>query len=500
MRSKYSKKQVIDAAKQCGLDIQFKGQSVQLYADAVLLYEASQGQRLEGAMAVINTYLKRNQSMSDIPGSSLPVTYRNQLLTSDGATIQERFYDTEIPYEVPVRDPKQGSRLQEMFTDGGILDAAINEIVDSSIASSDGDDRGWIISDEIEGKPINPAVAVILDRLYSEVIGGNKLVPAFYQLLMFGDAFASIGIEFGKDRLGRIGGFDWLPTYEMFRVEREVKEDDQSKKEIYFEQRRYLSDEHTIQIPYLACVHWRFRYKGRKYGNALFAGDACYRAWQSLREAEMDLQKASRNVGISPIKHIFPSVYSDKQKQNYRLEIERKRQRDGAITDFYLTEGGDISGVNLNPSLDGLIAVVEYWRKVLAVQSRVPPFLLGVSTDAAKDIAQQPALSYSRLINSLRADITTGIRHFCDLELMLHGLNPSDPQNQYRILWPKIVVNAFDTPDMDESQAIPDMEADVFEKAKHAYDVRQQQDRSAIVKEVYKQQRKRWDYETSANN
>jgi hypothetical protein len=496
---KYSNKHLDQIAAQNNLRVSREGHQLSVYnADGFLLYNGSKGQKLTGAVEAINSYLQGSGGADvETPGSQLPVTY--QLANQHGATLQERFYDQEIPDELPVRSPKQGRQLQEIFCDGGLLDAAVCEIVDATVASSDGDDRGWVINDQLGDQPINPNVAVVLDRLYDEVIGGAKLNPAIFQMLQYGDSFASIGLDYSSDRLGRVAALEWLPTYEMFRIEREEKQDDKIQKYTYFEQRRYLSDEGVIQMPFMSIVHWRFRHKGKKYGNALFAGDACYRYWKSLRDAESDLALASRNVGVTPLAHIFPANYSPERIQAYRNEITRKRRQDGIITDYYLPEGGSISGVSgIGGELDGLINTVNHWRKAIAVHSRVPGYLLGIKADGAQDLSQQPALAYSRLINSLRADITVGIRQLCDLELMLHGIDPSAPQNGYEIVWPKIVVNSFEEPVSDESELVPDIEADKYKRALKAFDKRKTEDRRELKNAVYSNQLNYWKHNVRA--
>lgn len=448
-------------ADSTGLRVEQDGVRLTVFArDNTLLYSATQGQKLSGAFAAINQYLQGN--LIDAPGRTTPVTYRQTQVNPEGASLIERFYDRELPNEIPIRAPEQGRMLQEMFCDGGVLENAIGKIIDSMFASSDGDDRGWVIADTVGEQPVNPIVYQILFDLWSREIGGLKLSNAAWELLQYGDCFGSKVIS-SDTPLPRIEALEFLPTYEMFLVDRTLRTQTGLQRERYYEQRRYAADEEYIKIPYMFITHWKLRSRGnKKYGRALFAGKACYRAWQSLVDAQIDLRKASRNVGVTPLKHILPENYSATRIQQYRDSVEEKRRRDGTITDFYMGNGGDISGVfGLGNSLQGLIDTVNYWTKELAIHSNVPLFLFGIDVGGARDIAQQPALAYSRFINSIRGDLTVGIRNLCDTELLLHGLDPSLPENQYEIIWPKIVTNVFDAPvseNADESQQIPDTE------------------------------------------
>lgn len=434
-----------------------------LDSTGIEFYSASKGQKVAGAIEAIN---QRLQGVLNVPtpGYRLPVTRTTHTpFSGDGAVLWERNYDQEILDEIPVRDRLNSCRLLQMRSDGGLLEAAIREIIGSVLASEDGDDRGWTFAATIdrEGKiPVKKDVAKLLDSLYDRVIGGSSLYAGLHRSLWLGDAFASIGIE--PDKKGfRIARLKWLPTFEIFRVEREFLEDGKLKTDIYFEQRSYLSDEKAIQIPYMGMLHIRHDFSGGLYGRALFAGESCYNYWLSLKEAEEDLRKASRNVAIKPLIHRFSERYSPSAKEEYRNEIERKRYRDGAITDFFITgSDSEISTISGNGSdLTGLIAAIEYWRKAIATHARIPSYLLNVEALGARDIAQQPALAYARLLNSIRSELTDAIDHLCRLELMLHDIDPDLPENRWRVVFPEITINAYSDANAGENPMFKDPEA-----------------------------------------
>lgn len=467
--ARQSNQDLNNLAAQHNLTVVRDGKMIAVKAGDELLYSASVGEKVTGAIEAIQQYTQTLEP--NTPGSEYPVTRRVSYYSdeSNNITSIDRNYDQERPLEYPVRDTKRARQLQEMYCDGGILEAAINEIVDSAVASSDGDDRGFVVSDKIgkTGQKVKPEVLFILGSLQEIALDSATLNAIAQKIIWFGDCFGSIGLQSNPNNLWSIRALDFLPTFEMFRVEQYLE----GIKHTHFEQRRYLSDEEYIVIPDPLLIHWRFRYRGGLYGTPLFGGEACYRAWDSLRNAESDLRAATRNVGVKPLAHIFPENTADAKLEAYQKKIKEKRKRDGIITDYYMV-GGRVEGVsNLDGDVSGLTSAIEYWRKNLATHSRVPGYLLGVKSDGARDIAQQPALAYSRLINSLRQDITVGLRKLCNTELQLHGLNPSDPNNAYEILWPKIVVNAYEAPvseRADESAALPDTEADCYLRAKDA--------------------------------
>lgn len=467
-----SYKHLSDLAQASGIDVVQNGKLLSLRDQKTgeEFYSAYQGSKVSGALKALNERLQGSPDVP-VPGSRMPMSLWNTDY-GDGATLQERNYDLEVPTERPVRDPVNGCRLIAMTADGGLLDAAVREIVSSAFASNDGDDRGWSFATTVDREgnvPVNPVVAKILTRLYDEVIGYNKLIPAMYRMLQYGDAFLSLGLEPTAGGKLRVARTKWLPTFEVFRVEKEILNDDGSvDTETYFEQRRYLSDEDVITIPYMSLVHWRFDYRGGLYGRALFAGDSSYNYWVSLKEAERDLRSATRTVGAAPIKHKFPANYSPEKRRKYRDEVEGKRRRDGIITDYFISEPGDIEGVfGLGSGLTNMIAAVTYWRKAIATHARIPAYLLNVETNGARDVAQQPALSFMRLINSIRQEFTEGIKHIVRLEFSLQGLDPDDPKHKFRIVWPTITIDAFADAQAGESDAHDDTESAPGDKALH---------------------------------
>lgn len=430
-----------------------------LTGDGQELFSASSGAKVSNAIKAIHAHISPT-STAVAPGSRIPVTtWMGEF--GDGSTSLERNYDREIPLERAVRDPVSGTRLLAMLDDGGFLDTALRELVGSAFASQDGDDYGWAISPTTErNRLLNPKTEEILHALCDRLIGGRSLKPAMHRMLGMGDCFLSVGIDRSATGEWQINRLKYLPTFEVFRVEPEVVDlNGGVHTDLYFEQRRFLSDEDSIIIEPHSLIHFRFDYRGGLYGRSLFAGAACYNLWVGLKEAESDLRAASRSIGATPLKHIFPPNYSPEQKKAYRDLITRKRQEEGLLTDFYISSPGNVEGVfGLNDGIKNLVQAIEYYRKQLATHSRIPAYLLNVEQRGARDIAQQPALAFMRLVNSIRQDFTEGLKKLCTLELLLHRINPELPENQFKIVWPKITIDAFENPNAGEHDLFPDTE------------------------------------------
>ncbi len=372
-------------------------------------------------------------------------------LNNNDFTFLGREYDLEIT-EYPIRDPVKARHLIEMWEYCAEIATAINEICDSCWSSDDGDDQGFTIAPTLNDNttPIDPEIEKILKRLIDEVIGGITLEPAIERMLIYGDAFCSISVSTKKMQIERIL---FLPTWEMFRLELNKGQ------LIGFEQRRFLQDESAIQFHPLTVVHWRYRRK-TLYGRSLFWESS--QDWENLKSATEDLAFASRAIGVNPNIHVMPGEVTENYRKAYKTGYEARKKL-GAVTDFYLMYGADIRKVSAtNPDLKALIDNVLMWRGRIVMRSRVPPWLMGMPTVGAREIAGQPALAYARFINKIRMNMTQGIKQMCDLELALAGI-PKEKW-QYRIVWPRIYVDPYAmqlNPQADESNlaGIEDLEA-----------------------------------------
>jgi hypothetical protein len=381
--------------------------------------------------------------------SVIPILGRQRSISTynylDDTTAIGRAYDLEIS-EYPVRDSEKAHKLIEMWEYCPEIATAIEIITNDVFSSDDGDDQGFAIGEFLNDDvtPINPKVKILLEDLIERLIGGLELERAVERILIYGDAFASLGIDFSKKKILKLL---FLPTWELFRIE------DNYGNLIRFEQRRYLANSfenkyknfqenikqgEAIMFHPLQIVHWRFRQKNL-YGRSLFFESIS--DWNNLKASTDDLAFASRSVGINPNIHIMPDCVDEDYRKAYKLAYEEKKKQ-GMVTDFYLMCGADIKKLSqANPDIKALSDTVLMWRTRIVMKSHVPPWLMGLPTIGARDIAGQPALAYARFINKIRMNLTVGIRQICDLELALNDI-PKE-QWKYKIIFPKIATNPY---------------------------------------------------------
>ncbi len=381
--------------------------------------------------------------------SSIPIIGRQRSITTynylDDTTAIGREYDLEIS-EYPIRNQEKAYKLIEMWEYCPEVASAIEIITNDVFSSDDGDDQGFSIGEFLNDDitKIDPKIKLILDNLIERLIGGLELERAVERMLIYGDAFASLGINFPTNKIEKLL---FLPTWEIFRVE------DNFGNLIRFEQRRYLANSfenkynnqsqnikqgEAIMYHPLQMIHWRFRQK-TLYGRSLFFESIS--DWNYLKEATDDLAFASRSVGVNPNIHIMPDCTDEDYRKAYKLAYEEKKKT-GMVTDFYLMSGADIKKLSsTNPDIKALSDTVLMWRTRIVMKSHVPPWLMGLPTIGARDIAGQPALAYARFINKVRMNLVQGIRQICDLELALNDI----PKNEwnYKIIFPKIATNPY---------------------------------------------------------
>lgn len=361
------------------------------------------------------------------------------------AEVQEdiyyRRYDLEIQEPI-VRCEKRTRELVEMVENCPEVAAAVNIRNDAIWGSLDGDDIGWDIAltqnDNVT--PIDKEIYDILARLRDEVIGGITLKQASERFLSWGDAFLSVGINKQKLQIDRVL---FLPTFEVFRVE------DMHGQLRGYQQRKIISDQLcAIDFHPLTVVHWRYR-KKVLYGRSLFAESID--DWLALRDNIWDLRQSARSIGVNANLHIMPCGYDEDDRDEYKAAFE-ERKKLGIVTDFYLMNGADIRKLTTtNPDFKGLLDVGNFYRLRIGMKSGVPLYLLGIPWDGGKDIASQPALAFSRSVNSDRMILTEGIKQLCNIELALKGIEKE--RWQYRIIYPRISVNPYEG-ESDESNSI----------------------------------------------
>lgn len=337
--------------------------------------------------------------------------------------------------EIPIRDALRGRALIELRKNPEIS-TCLDILADDALSSEDGDEFGIAVAETLDDRvtPVDPVIAEIL-RAAIKRLFSNTLKTIIDEYLSYGDSFRSL--IFSKD-YRQILMLKQLPTWEMFRIE------DENGIAIQFEQRQvsHFGDPDYVIHP-AVCMHWRYRTR-YKYGRSLF--EEMIDDVISLQRGYSALNEAAINTGYNPNVHIMPDNWTPDQMKAYKIAYENERrnaQRTGKIvSDLYIGNKGDVKKLgNFNPDIKALVDNVAQRRNRLAMRSRIPPWMIGMPTQGARDIAGQPALAYARMIGSIRTALIGPVRTILNTELLLNGIPPE--KMEYRLTMPKLYTDTI---------------------------------------------------------
>jgi len=343
--------------------------------------------------------------------------------------------------EIPFRDPRYARELMNFVDYNPEVDTAQEIFSDYALGSEIGDERGFAIT-ENEFHPY-PRTVAIAQELQRRVLSGVDFQMAVDRFMRYGDCFGNMAIDANKMQ---ISGFQFLPTWQTFRVEAgdlaEYKKAVQdgmmsSGQLIRFEQWRKYNDADPIKLHPLTVVHWRYRQKN-KYGRSHYR--VAIPDGARLERAIEVLEAVSSEIGYNPTVHTMPQGTDSTYKQQYKNEFQAKL-KEGPVTHIFLESGAGISRVGQLPSNEtSLRDNVELWRSRIGMISRIPPWLLG-ERRGLRDLGAQPALSFSIAVGTVRICLAKGLKQIINTELALQGI----PQNewQYNLVFPKIYTNPF---------------------------------------------------------
>jgi len=355
-------------------------------------------------------------------------------------SINQRKDDVDLP-EIPFRDTRYARELISFVDYNPEVDTAQEIFTDYALGSEIGDERGFAIV-ENQFNPY-PRTVKIAKELQNRVFKGIDFQMAIDRFMRYGDAFGNIAFDFNKMQ---ISGFQFLPTWQTFRVEAgdlpEYRDSVQngtmsSGQLIRFEQWRKQQDYNPILLHPITVVHWRYRQKN-KYGRSHYR--VAINDGKRLERAIEVLEAVSSEIGYNPTVHSMPAGTDALYKDQYKRSFEEKLKQ-GPVTHIFLDNGSDVNRVGQLPSNEtSLRDNVELWRSRIGMISRIPPWLLG-ERRGLRDLGAQPALSFSIAVGSVRMCFAKGIKQLIDTELALAGI----PQNewQYDIVFPKIYTNPF---------------------------------------------------------
>jgi hypothetical protein len=337
----------------------------------------------------------------------------------------------EIP-DIPIRpiagDLSNSIELMEMLTWSREARDSLLTFSKDCFQNIDGAVDSWRVTSENQDVL---AIAEDLQRRKNSgipVVGGLRLRRAIYEAIAFGDSF----LEIAFDRDGSswcVSDSNYLPPLSVF-----VDESDTGKRLAYRQQSGIHPSADDRVIHPIKMLHFQYDEHG-VYGTPMLLPSL--EPWRKVKEVSIDIEQASRALGMAPWLHIMPEGASEDYKQGYRSDIESERQ-DGLITDLYLLPGADLRKAANETELQPLI---DYWLQLRyqCIPTTFPIWMfpgLGLESAAGKDIANQPALAYGRTIAHLRGIIADQIEMVVAIELVLRrGWDWFEANGEFQIEW-----------------------------------------------------------------
>ena len=341
--------------------------------------------------------------------------------------ISNRFWQQDDSEEYPTRSLDIAQPLIELVNCCPEVAAALESICAYTFSSGAGDELGFaVVPDEKNPKPS----VVKLARAVLARIDLFTYYQIVWRMLAWGNAFGLLDID-TKEKA--IAGFYLLPSWQVHVIP------DPMGRITLYEQRR-ADQMQAAQMPPSSVIHWSYN-KRYLYGRSLFY--ECIPDWEKLKDIDVDLAEASRSASIQPNLHIMQPGADEAYKKSYKDDHERRR-KEGLITDIYLLQGADIKkpqGLPTTFPLQGLLTHFDKRRLRIAARSRVPPYLLGIESRSAKEIAMQPAISYMVFVGVVRQLFSVGLRQLINTELALKGV--PEANWVYKLQFPTINIDPY---------------------------------------------------------
>lgn len=405
---------------------------------------------LDDIFGALSSVLPRRgrKPKASLQGSRIPLTV---------GAIQRYSLELEVP-DVAIRPINQSLEtsydLLEMMHWSYEVKNGLEYIARDVFCDASGRVGSWSVGPDIEsGRSPHPdvvAIATDLGKRYSGktmVLGGSRLARAAIESLGLGDACMELAIE--KEGIGRndygISNSLYIPPLTVF-----IDEGVDGQLNGYWQRQKMTPSDGDRFLHPVKTLWFSYNKRGL-YGSPSTLPSVP--TWQKLKKCASDVEEAARANGIIPWLHIMPDDRGEDYKESYKQEYQSLRS-DGIITDLFLSGGADVRKAATGTA--SIQSLIDYWLQLR--YQMVPPgvplwFYPGLGMDSAtgKELANQPAAAYIRMVNSLRGMIGEEIRWAINLELILkRGIEFMLDNQHYDVVWPELEVIPVTTNDVQK--------------------------------------------------
>jgi hypothetical protein len=272
--------------------------------------------------------------------------------------------------------------------------------------------------------PPHPNIVAIAENLRKRyhggipVLGGERLEEAAWCVAK-GDVFMELKIE--KEGIGRndwgISNSIYLPSFSMF-----VNSTEQGEIEEYRQQGGITpSGDDRVWDGYNLAKILHFKHRGGNQRYGVSRAFAQIESWRKYKASSRRLEESASTL-LGFWLHESPPEVGTEWRQAYRSEFEALLSESDYITNVYLPNGADVRRTSSpTPSLTPLIAEHTLNRFGCCLAGVPPFFIPGLGMESGgKELANNPALNYARLISHTRSILGERLKMAIALEVVLN--------------------------------------------------------------------------------
>ena len=335
---------------------------------------------------------------------------------------------------------------------------AVGVLSGDTFQQIDGQTSSWSIAatrDGLEnGANTHPDVIAIAQEIRGRfsgkqyVIGGDRLQTVHANQLWLGDGYAEI--ELSKD-----GKSEYFVSQLLDRPSLQIFHSCENGKISNYQLRTgHGPDDEAFEIPWWKMLHLSHGGCQGRYGKPLLQSqiDA---AWRPLKATAEDMLDVIRANGTAPWIHEYGQETTEQAKEVYQLQLEQERET-RILTDLFIDHGGSVTRASGGDGAISAILEAAIHYRTLMIPPGIPAWMFSglKSGDAAKELANQPALAYARRQGSYRSQIGAQIKWVIALEIVLRkSYDFYAKEGQFEIEWPKWFISGLEADLMSQAPA-----------------------------------------------
>lgn len=337
--------------------------------------------------------------------------------------------------------------IDDMDNNDEIVSQALDQIADTAVGFEDDEVEGFYLDTE------NKKVERILTDLFDRTSLRSGTWNIIRRMVKYGNEFLEIVLGDSAEgfQIVRLKGD--IPEHTIYpKLDLQGNQDPNFP---WYQRLPRLGAMHSIAFEPWQLGHFHYGEMDRKVSVPVLK--SARRNWRRLQHTEDSMALARMNRAYIKLVHhvpVDPSGDSKSHKETieeYKKNMTTKEWRNfttgkygqmektlGVNTDYFLPEDGTgQAGIDtIDPKNTNLWKIddVNYARERLICRLGVPQSYLNLGGQkAGKSSGEHEERHFARKIRKIQSAFKDGINFICRVELICHGLDPTDPKNDFVI-------------------------------------------------------------------